>query len=62
MNSSLKAYIKKALALTPDDLTTEQQYEAFLHARLDEMHDRLCDQRQLYSILPELQKAIDRVE
>ena len=58
MNSSIKQYIKKAYALSNDDLTTETQFEAFLHARLEEMHDRLCDQRQLYAVLPELQKAI----
>ena len=58
-NSTIKQWVKKAYALACDDIKTEAQYEAFLLTRLEELKDRLWEQKQLYAILPELNKVLN---
>ena len=57
--SIVKAHVAKALATHPTPVTTEIQMRSFLWAELQKVRRKLQGSRVMYSILPELIKALN---
>ena len=61
-NAILKAKIAKAFARMESDITSEAKIRSFIWAELEKLRRTLRGSRLIYSILPELERAIEDAE
>ena len=62
VNSYLKQHLAKAAALAASDMNTEGAFALFLAAELQVVAEKLHEQKHIYAILPELERAIKDVK
>ena len=61
-NSILKAHVAKAFATMKSDITNEAEIRSFIWLELEKVRKKLKGSRLIYSIVPELEKALQDAE
>ena len=58
MNAILKQHLAKSFATMPRDIISEARIRCFIWDELEKVRSKLKGSRVMYSIIPELEKAL----